>query len=93
MNFNPLHFIYLPRRAAIGIGFTYEGRMFGVPAWIALGSHNNEIFACPKVPALMAWTLLVDAVMELATYFMTPDQCIETPIRIVCSIHKAGASQ
>jgi hypothetical protein len=83
MAFNPLHLLYLPRRVAIEYGMTHEGWLFGVPAWIAQGSHNNELIAVPKIQILQLWALLADAVLGLATYFMREDQSFEAPIRIV----------
>lgn len=82
MKFNPLHLIYLPRRAAIAYGMTHEGTLFGVPAWMSVGSHDNELLAAPKVPVLQLWTLLADSVFELITWFMPADWTIESPIHI-----------
>lgn len=89
MKFNPLHLIYLPRAAAVAYGMTHEGRLYGVPAWLAVGTQPNELFGAPKVPMLQLWCLLADAVLEATTYFMPADRAIETPVTILKPIGDA----
>lgn len=89
MKINPLHLIYLPRSAAIAYGMTHEGTLFGVPAWVAVGEHDNEFMAAPKVPILQLWTLLADATLEALTYLLPADRSIEAPIRILKPIGDA----
>ena len=46
------------------------GEVFGVPAWMAIGNHDNEIIAAPKVPLMQLWALLADGLLELMSWFM-----------------------
>lgn len=72
-------FLYVTEADAIAAGMTHEGRMFGVPAWLAV-TDENEVTGTPKVPVLNLWCLLIDALMEAATYFLDSETCVETPI-------------
>lgn len=76
-----IHLLYVTEAAARDAGMTHEGRMFGVPAWLAV-TGENEVVGCPKVTALQLWCMAVDALMEAATYFIPADVCVETPIYI-----------
>jgi hypothetical protein len=49
---------------------------------MAIGSHDNEFLAAPKVPVLQLWALLADSVLELIAWFMPEDWSIEAPIHI-----------
>lgn len=76
-----LDLLYIDRRRALDLGFTHEGTLFGVPAWM-MDVSTEQVVACPKVPALQVWTLLVDGLLELAAHFMSADQTIKSPIAV-----------
>lgn len=76
-----LDLIYITRRRALEMGFTHEGTLFGVPAWL-IGGDEDELVGCPKVPALQLWCLLADSVLEALTYLMREDQVLEAPVRV-----------
>lgn len=86
-----LDHLYLTRERAAAIGFTHEGTLYGVPAWLI--EHSPEVvFGCPKIPALQLWTILADAAYELASFFMREDQALESPIRILRPLQTGAAS-
>lgn len=76
-----LDFVYITRRRALELGFTHEGTLFGVSAWM-MDVTTERLIACPKVPVLQVLTLIADGILKLATYFMSADQMIEAPIRV-----------
>ncbi|APQ41897.1 MAG: hypothetical protein G3W64_19830 [Xanthomonas euvesicatoria] len=78
MNF--LDYLYTRESAAMAIGMTHEGRMFGVPAWLT--TDGDVCYGCPKVPVLQLWCILIDSLMGAATYFLPEDAVLEVPIHI-----------
>lgn len=78
---NLLDCLYLTRARAIALGFTHEGSLFGVPAWL-IGEDDEMLFGCPKVPALQLWALVADLAYECATWFMFTDQVLEAPVYV-----------
>lgn len=86
--------LYLARARAVAIGFTHEGTLFGVPAWMRDVDGDPEgdpVIACPKVPVLQLWAMLADAAFEAATWFMWEDQVLAVPIRIAGPIRVQAA--
>lgn len=71
--------LYLTEARAIALGFTHEGRAFGVPAWLA-EPEAEEVIVCPKVPVLQAWAMLADCLLELASGLIHADEVLEAPI-------------
>lgn len=78
-----LSLIYITRAQALAFGFTHEGTLFGVPAWMRDGDSVHDCYACPKVPVLQAWALFADSLYEFASWFMWEDQSLQTPIHII----------
>lgn len=75
------HWIYVPESLALQIGMTHEGRMFGVPAWLADDPNDRDIFwGAPKVPLLTLWCIFADKCYELFSYTMPSDKYLKTPI-------------
>ncbi len=64
--------LYLTRARAIALGFTHEGRLFGVPAWLC-DVEQEHVFGCPKVPLLQFWGIFADVAFEAMTHFMSQD--------------------
>lgn len=73
--------LYISRADALAAGLTHKGSLFGVPAWLA-GEDGEVSMATPKIPALHAWCMLCDAVLELMSYFMPSDSILVSPITI-----------
>ncbi len=71
-------YIYITKVRAKGMGFTHEGKAFGVPAWIFV--DGDIVHAATKAPILNLWCKLADNAYDLATYFMHEDQYLETPV-------------
>lgn len=76
-----LDLIYIGRRRALELGFTHEGTLFGVPAWM-IDVSAEQVTACPKVPALQLLALLADSLLELARFFVSTDRTIKAPIAV-----------
>jgi hypothetical protein len=76
-----LDHVYLTRARAIALGFTHEGTLFGVTAWMT-EEPEDMIYGCPKVPALQLWAFLADLAYEFATWFMHEDQVLKSPIHV-----------
>lgn len=76
-----LDLAYLTRARAAALGFTHEGALFGIPAWI-MNPASEAPLICPKVPALQLACIALDAVLEFAAGFLRDDQCLATPIRV-----------
>ena len=77
---NLLDYIYTRESAAVAIGLTHEGRVFGAPAWVT--SDGETCHWCTKLPALQLWCILIDSLMEAATYFLPEDVVLEVPIHV-----------
>lgn len=77
---NILDYVYLRESTAIAQGMTHEGRMFGLPSYVA--SDGDVVIGCPKVPLLQVWCILVDGLMHAACYFLSEDVVLETPIYV-----------
>ncbi|HEY1035526.1 MAG TPA: hypothetical protein VGE09_11155 [Pseudoxanthomonas sp.] len=87
--------LYLTRARAIALGFTHEGTLFGVPAWmrdVDGDPARDPIIACPKVPLLQLWAMLADAAYASATWFMFEDQVLPIPIRVLGKIPAEAAA-
>lgn len=83
------HWLYIPRRDALALGFRYEGTLFGLPAWLWVrddeddeDSDDGAIYGTPKLPFLTVYTLLADCCYEVASWFMPPDKVLESPIKL-----------
>ena len=76
-----LNYLYITRAAALDAGLTHEGTLFGVPAWFD-GDGDYVSMATPKLPILHAWCWLADKCFDLATYFMSADAVLESPISV-----------
>jgi len=73
-------YLYLTEARAKEIGFTHSGSLYGVPAWIMDEGDEEELKACPKVPALQLYAIAMDTLFDWLTYFIHEDQVVETPI-------------
>lgn len=73
--------LYITRARALDSNLTHEGRLFGVPAWFE-GNDDEIACATPKFPVLHAWCMLVDSLMELASYVLPADVVLVSPITI-----------
>lgn len=74
--------LYITKARALESGLTHEGRLFGVPAWFD-GDDDGEVsMATPKIPALHLWCMLVDGLMEAASYLIPADAVLVSPITI-----------
>lgn len=82
-------FVYLTERAAIEIGCTHEGSIFGVPAWLYFPEPGNRdlVAAAPKVPVLQLVTVLCDMLLNLALFVLPADVYLEAPVEIGRRIH------
>ncbi len=76
--------IYITKVRALEVGLTHEGHMFGVPAWFEDdGKNADEFFACtPKIPVLHLWCMLVDALLEVGSHFISGDKVLISPITV-----------
>jgi hypothetical protein len=74
--------LYITKARALESGLTHEGRLFGVPAWFDGESDAAVAIATPKIPALHAWCMLGDCLMELASYVLPADAVLASPITI-----------
>lgn len=74
--------LYLTEKRAIEIGFTHEGTLFGVPAWL-MNPTTDDLLGCPKVPALQLWAMIADWFFEFASNFIYEDESFELPIRVL----------
>jgi hypothetical protein len=77
MKFHEL--VYISKAAAIGYGFTHEGWMFGMPAYLR-DDGDDMVIACPKVGILQFLNLFLDSLMQFAAYFIPEDAVLVTPI-------------
>lgn len=73
-------YVYITRQRARDVyGFTHEGSLYGLPAWIR-EEGPDFVVACPKVTLLQLVAVTLDLLLEAMTYFMPYDACIDTPI-------------
>lgn len=72
--------IYLTKAQALALGLTHHGSIFGIPAWVA--DAGDEVIGVPKVPALAAFTVALDWLMDAALYFLPDDVALETPLKV-----------
>ncbi len=72
--------VYITKEDALGMGFTHEGYLFGVPAWF--DGAGDDAGITPKFIPFQYWCWLADKACEFATLFMREDQGFHTPIRI-----------
>jgi hypothetical protein len=78
--------IYISKKAALAGGLTHEGTLFGVPAWFA-GDDDGEIcMATPKFVPFHAWCWLADKAYGIASYFMSSDSVLVSPIDVIRKI-------
>lgn len=74
---------YITKKEAIEMGFTHEGRLFGVPAWFRGDCEGAEFAtAVPKFIPLTLWCWLADKAFELAANFIPHDKTLVSPIRV-----------
>ncbi len=85
-----LDHLFITRRRALALGFTHEGTLFGVPAWM-MDVEHEAIVSCPKIPLLQLWALLADCAYEFASWFMYEDQQLASPIRVLRPIAQVTA--
>lgn len=80
---------YITKKKALAMGFTHEGRLFGVPAWFLGDLYGVEcVVASPKFLPLTAWCWLADKAYELASCFISHDTILASPIRVTGRIQK-----
>lgn len=78
--------IYVTESEAVEAGYTNEGMLFGVPAWLRDG-EDGEFFATTKIPLLNYWCYALDAILEIGSYCF-PDAVIATPVHFGREIGK-----
>lgn len=82
--------LYLTRARAIALGFTHEGRLFGVPAWMR--DVNSEApICCPKILVLQFYAMACDWVFESFAAGMPEDATLETPLVVTRRIDGLSA--
>lgn len=74
--------LYITKARAIESGLTHEGTLFGVPAWFDGDDDGQVAMATPKMPVLHLWCMLVDSLMELASYVTPADVMLVSPITV-----------
>lgn len=71
------------RKMAIELGMTHEGTFFGVPVWFKLNKLDDDEFnLTPKLWVYWIWIFICDKLYEIATWFMSGDSYLETPMSI-----------
>lgn len=75
------YYIYVTRADAIEAGMTYEGKMFGCPAWLRVDS-DMQVTGTPKIPILHLWCLAIDWLLEIGSHLVPEDKVLVSPITI-----------
>lgn len=76
---NWLDLLYLTKSRAKEYGFTHEGRIYGVPAYL-VSLDPERVGACPKIVVLQLYSLFMDYMFAALANFCSEDTEIMTPI-------------
>lgn len=71
--------LYLTKARAKEYGFTHEGSIYGVPAYL-VSLDAERVGACPKIVVLQLYSLFMDYMFGFMAYFCSEDTEITTPI-------------
>lgn len=74
-------YFYITEAEAREAGMTHEGRLFGVPAWLA-ENGTDEVVGAPKVPLLQLWCIFCDFLLEVGSYMISEENELVTPITL-----------
>ena len=83
-------FLYLTQARAIALGFTHQGRLFGVPAWMR-DVEGEAPICCPKIVALQFYAMAMDRLFELVAGSMSEEMELVTPLRVIRRIDELSA--
>lgn len=75
-------YLYLTRVRAVELGFTHEGRIFGVPCWMQDVDSDTPI-CCPKVVALQFYAIAMDWLFDAFAAGMPEDTELATPLYVI----------
>lgn len=73
--------LFITKADAINDGLTHHGTMYGVPAWMRPVSGEG-FMAVPKFYPFMLWCIFGDFCFNLASYFVSANNVLMTPIRV-----------
>lgn len=68
------------KQEAIDMGFTHEGRLYGVPVYLTEPTENH-FFSCAKVEVLIFWIIFCDFLYDLAEQIIPEGKYLETPVK------------
>lgn len=85
-----LNYLYMTEDKARELGFTNEGTLFGVPAWLGDVQNTESINAVAKIPVMVFYFHLMDFFFQLFSDIF--NQEVDVPFTVGRSIEDDGSS-